>query len=114
MATYCGLMLVFAAYLVNFYSTLCFAIVSEGALESHSNLQGPFYQEEHGGFCAVFFERETNSMNQDKFIKVVYLGVNLCELVPFLSFFLLDRPHDCFVCVGRDPDRGPYSAFQLS
>ena len=31
-------------------------------------------------------------------------------LVPVLSFFILDEPHDCFQCLGKDPARN-YSVF---
>lgn len=39
--------------------------------------------------------------------------ITLIELAPFLTFYLLDKPHDCFVCLGKDPDR-IYSSFQLT
>ena len=27
------------------------------------------------------------------------------ELLPFIFYFILDKPHDCFICLGKDPDR---------
>ena len=34
-------------------------------------------------------------------------------LVPVFVFLFLDKPHDCFVCCGKDPDR-VYSSLQLT
>ena len=34
-------------------------------------------------------------------------------LLPIITFLLFDNPHDCFICLGKDPDR-IYSSFQLS
>ena len=45
-------------------------------------------------------------------MKIYYFFSVMLGLLPFVIFFLLDRPHDCFVCLGKDPDR-IYSVFQL-
>ena len=42
-----------------------------------------------------------------------YLVFILAELLPFFGFFWFNEPHDCFQCVGKDPDRR-YSIFQLT
>lgn len=34
-------------------------------------------------------------------------------LIPVLTFFAFDRPHDCFSCLSMDPDH-TYSIFQFS
>ena len=34
-----------------------------------------------------------------------YFFFIVCELIPFVIYFLLQKPHDCFVCLGKDPDR---------
>ena len=34
-------------------------------------------------------------------------------LLPINVFFAFNDPHDCFVCLGKDPDR-KYSRFQLT
>ena len=41
---------------------------------------------------------------------VYYNGLTL---LPVLTFYVLDAPHDCFACLGKDPDR-IYSIFQLT
>ena len=38
---------------------------------------------------------------------------NCFILLPVVVFFLLDQPHDCFICLGKDPD-AIYSTYQLS
>ena len=38
---------------------------------------------------------------------------NVSCLIPVLTFLVLDRPHDCFRCVAKDPDH-IYSIFQLT
>ena len=30
---------------------------------------------------------------------------NFVIVLPIIVFFLLDQPHDCFICLGKDPDR---------
>ena len=44
---------------------------------------------------------------------LVYFIFIVASLLPFLSYFWLHEPHDCFTCVGKDPDRR-YSIFQLT
>ena len=39
--------------------------------------------------------------------------IDFVLILPVLLFMLLDDPHDCFVCLGKDPDR-IYSSLQLS
>eukprot|EP00353_Schmidingerella_taraikaensis_P011285 CAMPEP_0185590058 /NCGR_PEP_ID=MMETSP0434-20130131/59349_1 /TAXON_ID=626734 ORGANISM="Favella taraikaensis, Strain Fe Narragansett Bay" /NCGR_SAMPLE_ID=MMETSP0434 /ASSEMBLY_ACC=CAM_ASM_000379 /LENGTH=77 /DNA_ID=CAMNT_0028213933 /DNA_START=231 /DNA_END=464 /DNA_ORIENTATION=- len=34
-------------------------------------------------------------------------------LFPILVFFALNEPHDCYECLGKDPDR-IYSSFQMT
>ena len=34
-------------------------------------------------------------------------------ILPMIGLFLVDDPHDCYTCLGKDPDR-IYSSFQLS
>ena len=34
-------------------------------------------------------------------------------LLPVAAFFVLNEPHDCFMCFGKDPDR-IYSSYQLT
>ena len=44
---------------------------------------------------------------------LAYLCFILAELLPFVFYFWLNEPHDCFVCLGKDPDRR-FSVFQLT
>ena len=38
---------------------------------------------------------------------------NSVLLLPLVTFMVLDDPHDCFMCLGKDPER-VYSSHQLS
>ena len=53
---------------------------------------------------------------QDAFTGAAYptilLVFDLFLLIPVLTFLLFDNPHDCFVCLGKDPER-IYSIYQL-
>ena len=33
-----------------------------------------------------------------------FVGFMICITI-FLAFFLFDQPHDCFRCLGKDPER---------
>ena len=43
----------------------------------------------------------------------LYTVFIMFELLPFLFYFVLNKPHDCFICLGKDPDRR-FSKFQLT
>ena len=43
----------------------------------------------------------------------LYLLYILLEMFPFIFFFILNKPHDCFICLGKDPERR-FSMFQLT
>ena len=34
------------------------------------------------------------------------------QCAPFIALFIFNQPHDCYRCVGKDPDQ-PFSKFQL-
>ena len=38
---------------------------------------------------------------------------NLIHLLPIVAFLALNEPHDCYTCLGKDPDR-IFSQFQLT
>ena len=44
---------------------------------------------------------------------VAYLAFIGIELLPFVFYFWFNEPHDCFKCLGKDPERR-YSIFQLT
>jgi len=54
-----------------------------------------------------------DSPNNKALVTIMYCGYNILELIPFLVFYFLDHPHDCFRCLGKDPDR-IYSGLQLT
>ena len=35
----------------------------------------------------------------------LYFWFIMFELLPFIFYFILKEPHDCFTCVGKDPER---------
>ena len=43
----------------------------------------------------------------------LYFWFKILELLPFILYFILNRPKDYFVCLGKDPERR-YSKFQLT
>ena len=67
------------------------------------------------GICGWYingFNRVLQGGNS-RALSLVYLLVTALQMIPLISFYLLDEPHDCFVCLGKDPDR-IYSNFQLT
>ena len=61
--------------------------------------------------CSDFFT-SARSLTPDRAC-ATYLGFILAELLPFVFYFWLNEPHDCFQCLGKDPDRR-FSIFQLT
>ena len=41
------------------------------------------------------------------------LRYTMILMLPVVTYFMLNEPHDCYMCYGKDPDR-VYSSFQLS
>ena len=69
-----------------------------------------------GGICVIMIDGFTTQLDSEfakRRFSLIYFVINVLQLFPFLMFFLLDQPHDCFVCLGKDPDR-IYSRFQLT
>ena len=58
-----------------------------------------FVGEPFGSFCThqakTFFARGRGTSN----------FIILMRTVPMISFLLLNKPHDCYRCLGKDPDR---------
>ena len=61
------------------------------------------------GICAIFGPSHWNF----RIIGWGELVPDILILLPILTFFLLYKPHDCYKCLGKDPDR-IYSSFQLN
>ena len=64
-------------------------------------------------FCTVAIMSPISWRKYDKPYGSIQLFVDLVVLLPVVTFLLFDNPHDCFTCLGKDPDR-IYSSFQLS
>ena len=43
----------------------------------------------------------------------LYFWFIMFEVLPFIFYFILKQPHDCFICLGKDPLRR-FSMFQLT
>ena len=90
---------------MGFYSVTLIAscVLSEREYTQHAK--------EQTDFC--FFIYFSGSHFSPGEASVTYLVFILAELVPFISYLWLNEPHDCFRCLGKDPDRR-YSIFQLT
>ena len=62
-----------------------------------------------GGFCEG---RNAGDWAMDS-LKRMIIYENFFLMIPILAYFWLNEPHDCYVCLGKDPDR-IYSSFQLT
>ena len=63
---------------------------------------------DYGGVCEI----QDLEHYYDKFGILNFSG-NLVTLLPTIAFLALNKPHDCYVCLGKDPER-VYSRFQLN
>ena len=88
---------------VGFY---CVALVSTCILSESTYLEAGDYND----FCTQIFI--VKNVFQDQ-ASLIYMAFIVAELLPFVFFFSLNDPHDCFQCLGKDPDRR-YSVFQLT
>ena len=62
------------------------------------------------GMCEPIVQTYTRVIESERILQTLYMSLNLSILIPVFTFLLLDKPHDCFVCLGKDPDR-IYSIF---
>ena len=44
------------------------------------------------------------------YLRIAQLYGNIIYMLPMLAFFIFNDPHDCYTCLGKDPDR-IYSRF---
>ena len=63
--------------------------------------------------CKSFMDYQFELFGNRNHIGIVLWLVDLTILIPSLTFFAVNQPHDCFVCLGKDPER-IYSRFQLN
>ena len=64
------------------------------------------------GLCNAVLER-FNDRKYGFFSSPWQAGYSFFSILPFLTFLILNKPHDCYRCVGKDPER-KYSKFQYS
>ena len=63
----------------------------------------------YGGICVG---RDPKTWDIEGY-KLQIVVSNLIYMTPVLVYFIMNEPHDCYVCLGKDPDR-IYSSFQLT
>ena len=71
----------------------------------------PFYNEDDPvGICASVIPIVKELNESYGTFSWIYIVTDITMLIPVLTFICLDKPHDCFACLGKDPDRN-YSIF---
>ena len=60
-----------------------------------------------GGFCFRMVEKRL------KVVQKEWTYLVMVELLPVASFLVLNYPHDCYRCFGKDPDR-LFSQYQFT
>ena len=92
----------------NFYSVVC----AYGL--THKHFITPFFDilKPNKGICSFFLNHDAQQISTEVHFGNTYLTTDFGLLLPVVLFILLDRPHDCFACLGKDPVR-PYSIYQL-
>ena len=113
LTTSASLFLLFAFAIMGFYLTFCEAEINELHTNPDDDTKLAFTGKGICNWYTAGFENVLMSPESKKKISLMFFGTITVELVPFLAFFLLDQPHDCFVCLGKDPDR-IYSSLQLT
>ena len=88
------------------YSALC----QQSLLFSNQEESDAFY--DGNGFCTYFIHQFAKYFGSEDNIGKIFWLVDFAIIIPVATFFALDQPHDCFVCLGKDPDRN-YSIHQL-
>ena len=113
--TYFSMIILFVLGSMGFYLTFCLA----GETELEYKDSGAFYTPEATGSDGIcgwyvnsFYDALHSSKNKQN-MSLLFFTVTMLELTPFIAFYFLNRPHDCFVCLGKDPDR-IYSSLQLT
>ena len=61
-------------------------------------------------YCSIFDIKD--DIDYFQFSWIIF-NLNFWLLIPIWTFFWLHDPHDCYNCLGKDPDR-IYSRFQLN
>ena len=66
-----------------------------------------------GSLCELVVSDVMRGVNDTQSYGQIFRTIDMLLLLPVLVFFIFDDPHDCFTCLGKDPDR-IYSSFQLT
>ena len=103
LTTWISMFMQFAICLSGFWLAYCLAAEHEFNDEPENSA---FLGE--GGFCHAFiygFFDVLISPKNYQYLSCIYLSLVMLQVIPLLAFYTFDRPHDCFVCLGKDPDR---------
>ena len=73
---------------------------------------GVFEDDDTKGICQIGVEF-SDGLGNRSFQATFFLTTCILDALPVVAFLLLNDPHDCFRCFGKDPDR-TYSSFQLN
>ena len=65
---------------------------------------------EEAGMCYTILAQSEQSLGDIKGWGELIIFFDILIMLPVIFFLLLDDPHDCFTCLGKDPDR-VYSSF---
>ena len=113
-ATIISLLFVIGFEVALFYSSIC----QQSFLKSNTTNEKAFYSptslsyQGGGGFCTYFMEYFVKFFDEENNVGMIFWLVDFAIFIPIITFFIFDNPHDCFVCLGKDPDRR-YSIHQL-
>ena len=107
-ATNISLLFFLQMNLYSFWDLICLRAKSKGESEMYD-----YEDANDSSFCPTLFSEQVSFFSSAKAYSQVFLFIDLVVLLPVVTFLLFDNPHDCFTCLGKDPDR-IYSSFQLS
>lgn len=91
--------------LIYAFCAVYFGLVIGSCYVSQTNMDGRHMVDLCFNFLPSHFT--PNLASESYFVFIVF------ELLPFALYFVLQKPHDCFICLGKDPDRR-FSMFQLT
>lgn len=110
--TMASMALLFVFVAMGFYLARCSSLAFEVG-DAHEAFYSDGESEVNQGICGFFIDgllRVLSSLNCQRNVTLLYFLASFVEMVPILVFLLLDEPHDCFECFGKDPER-IYSIF---
>lgn len=73
-----------------------------------------YYKFDRGGVCNKVYSVYFFLYSKKSGIIIQLMFELILSLVPISIFLLTQKPHDCFMCLGRDPDSCAYSVFQTN